>query len=125
MTTLRKRHRETLRAMRFSRSSLKLTFLFGAVVFAAMAVRIILIEFPEAGFEYAELVRDIIIVTSGVFALFLVASAVIVLFIYYSFKKHHISMRLFRVKDLILFNAIEIVVLLVTAYMSYMITVTE
>lgn len=125
MRTVKKRHRDALRALRFSRSALKLSFIFGVVVFIAMALRIVVLEFPEMGFPYAELVRNIIFVTSGIYALFLFGSVVVVAFIYYLFKKNDVSTRIFKVRDLVLFLAIEIIVLAATGYITYSITAAE
>ncbi|MGV3460899.1 MAG: hypothetical protein ACO1N9_10655 [Flavobacterium sp.] len=122
MKAVRKRHRDALRALRFCRSAMKLTFIFGVVVFAAMAIRIILIEFPQMDLPYAAMARDVIYITSGIYSLFLAGSAIVVCVIYYLFKKHNVSTRMFRIKDLVLFLSIEVVVLAATAYISYTIT---
>jgi hypothetical protein len=121
MRAIRKRHRDTMRAVRFCRSALKLTIIFGGIVFTAMAARIIVIEFG-ADAPYPQLARDLIILTSSIYALFFIGSTIIVAIIYYLLKKYNISTRMFKIKDLSIFLAVQIILLLATAYISYAIT---
>lgn len=110
-----------MRAVRFCRSALKVTVIFGAIVFIAMAARIIVIEFG-ADAPYPQLVRDIILLTASIYSLFLIGSAIAMIVIYYLFKKYRVSTRIFKIKDLTMFVVIQIIVLLATAYISYSIT---
>lgn len=125
MKTVRKRHRDALRALRFCRSALKLTLIFGIVVFAAMAIRIVLIEFPQMDLPYAAMARDVIYLTSGIYSLFIAGSVIIICTIYYLFKKNNVSTRMFRIKDLVLFLSVQVMVLAATAYISYGISAGE
>lgn len=110
-----------MRAVRFCRSALKLTLVFGGIVFIAMAVRIMVIEFG-ADAPYPQLVRDIIILTASIYALFFIGSVITVSVIYYLLKKYSISTKMFKIKDLTVLLAVQIILLLATAYISYAIT---
>jgi len=121
MRAIRKRHRDTMRAVRFCRSALKLTIIFGGIVFTAMAARIIVLEYGAEA-PYPQLVRDIIILSAAIYALFLLGSVITLAVIYYLFKKYNVSTRMFKIKDLAVLLAVQIILLLATAYVSYAIT---
>lgn len=121
MRAIRKRHRVTMRAVRFCRSALKLTIIFGGIAFTAMAARIIVLEFGAEA-PYPQVVRDIIILSAAIYVLFLVGSVITLAVIYYLFKKYNVSTRMFKIKDLAVLLAVQIILLLATAYISYAIT---
>lgn len=119
MRTVRKRHRDAYRALRFCRSALKLTLIFGALLFLVMGMRLILTDFPETDEMYLVMLKDAEYITSGIYLVFLTGSVIAVAVIYYLFKKKNVSTRMFRVSDLFLVLFIEVAVLAVLSYLTY------
>ncbi len=119
MRTVRKRHRDAYRALRFCRSALKLTLIFGALLFLVMGMRLILTDFPETDEMYLAMLKDAEYITKGIYIVFLAGSVIAVAVVYYLFKKKNVSTRMFRVSDLFSILAIQALVIIVLGYLSY------